>query len=85
MKADQVALHFGAGRRFDAETLAGAAPGAAADEVVPTGGIAGPVEVLLVEQNLADQAGVGVHGHAEHQSARLRFAQIRRPCRRPGR
>ena len=30
-----------------------------------------PVEVLLVQHDLADQARVGVHAHAEHQPAGL--------------
>ena len=85
LEADQVALHLGAGGGLDAEPLAGAAPGPAAGEVVPAGGTAGPVEVLLVEQDLAHEAGVGVHGHAEHQPAGLRSRSDRRPCRRSGR
>ena len=76
LEADQVALHLGAGRGFDAEPLAGAAQGPAAGEVVPTGGQAGPVEVLLVEQDLAHEAGVGVDGDADHQPAGLRFVEL---------
>ena len=54
----EVALDLGTRCGFQTEVLAGTAPCAAADEVIPTGGIAGPVEVLFVEQDLTDEAGV---------------------------
>ncbi len=61
---------MGAGRQFQAELLAGAAEGAAFHDVFPTGGHLRPIEVLLVERDVAHQAGIGVHPDAEHQSAR---------------
>ena len=53
--------------------LTAAAEGRGVADVFPTGRPAPPVEVLLVERDITDQTGVGVHAHAEHQAAGLRF------------
>ncbi len=70
------ALQWGrAGRRrdarhgLDAEPLPGPAPGGAVADVFPARGQAGPVEVLFVQHDRADQPGVGVDADAEHQPA----------------
>ena len=68
LEGDHVALHLRAGHGLDAEPLAGAAPRRAVADVFPTVGEARPIEVLLVQDDRADQAGVGVDAHAEHQS-----------------
>ncbi len=68
--ADHVALHLGAGHQLHAEALARAAQGAALPDVFPAIGHVAPVEVLLVDGDVAHQSGVGVHAHAEHQAGR---------------
>src|SRR5690606_7917909 len=54
LERGKVALHLGARGCLESESLPATAPGGAIDHILPTGGGAPPVEVLFVEQNLAD-------------------------------
>ena len=75
-EADAVALDCGAGHGFDAELLAGAAEGLAFEEVGEAGREAEDVEVAFVEDDAADEAGVGVDAGAEHEAAGAGFLDL---------
>src|SRR5260221_300257 len=73
LEADDIALHSSAGRGFKPETLPRAAEGRAVAEIFPACWPAADIEILLVDDNVADQPGVGVYADADHQFAGLRF------------
>ena len=74
-EVDHVARDLRTGRGLDAKLLARSAECAAAAEVLPTARQALPVEVLLVQDDRADHAGIRVDAGAEHELAGLGFGR----------
>ena len=76
LEGRRVALQLRARGRFETEPLTGSSEGGAVADVVPAPRQAGDVEVLLVDDDVADETGIGVDAGTDHEAAGLRFLGV---------
>jgi hypothetical protein len=76
LPAHEITIHLGARRGVDAEPLTVAAECRAVADVFPTCREARPVEVALVNRDVADDARIGVDADAKHQATGLRLLSL---------
>ena len=73
---NRVTLHQRTGLGFDSQPLAIASPSGAIANLFPRMWESCDVEILFVEREIADQAGIGVVSSPEHQSPSRSFIRI---------